>query len=95
MLSFIARRNPLSEWARHVRSAAGAGLHLSAVQYKTPQPVAISKMTDNFLDGTSSAYLEDLERKYNEDPTSVDKTWAGFFRSIGAPPSLETIRTMC
>jgi hypothetical protein len=36
-----------------------------------PEPVPISKLYDNFLDGTSSAYLE--------DPSSVDKSWASFF----------------
>lgn len=49
-----------------------------------PEPVPISKMYDSFLDGTSSSYLEDLERRYNDDPASVDKTWAGFFRHVGA-----------
>lgn len=37
----------------------------------------------SFLDGTSSTYLEELEERYRADPTSVDKTWASFFKSLG------------
>ena len=40
--------------------------------------------TCSFLDGTSSTYLEELEERYRADPTSVDKTWASFFSSLGA-----------
>jgi hypothetical protein len=50
-----------------------------------PKPVPISKMTDSFLDGTSSTYLEELEERYRADPDSVDKSWASFFRSLGMP----------
>ena len=40
-------------------------------------------MQDNFLDGTSSTYLEELEERYISDPSSVDKTWASFFNNLG------------
>ncbi len=43
-----------------------------------------SAETCSFLDGTSSTYLEELEERYRADPTSVDKTWASFFNSLGA-----------
>jgi hypothetical protein len=59
-----------------------------------PQPVPISKMFDNFLDGTSSSYLEELERKFQEDPNSIDKTWAGFFRHVGASHVAECKRAL-
>ena len=49
-----------------------------------PQPVALSKLKDSFNDATSVAYLEELERKFNENPSSIDKTWASFFTSLGA-----------
>ncbi|KAK9832587.1 hypothetical protein WJX81_001617 [Elliptochloris bilobata] len=39
-------------------------------------------MKDSFLDGTSSTYLEQLQERFNENPESVDKTWASFFRSL-------------
>ena len=53
-------------------------------QKGSPQPVPMSKLKDSFLDGTSSTYLEDMEEKYRQDPSSVDKSWASFFRSLGA-----------
>jgi hypothetical protein len=49
-----------------------------------PKPVPLAKMKDSFLDGTSSTYLEQLQERFNENPESVDKTWASFFRSLGA-----------
>eukprot|EP00210_Caulerpa_lentillifera_P004773 g4557.t1 len=47
-----------------------------------PKPVPLKKLKDSFLYGTSSAYLEELETRYNADPKSVDKTWAAFFKSL-------------
>ena len=52
-------------------------------QQGTPKPVPMSKLKDSFLDGTSSTYLEDMEEKYRQDPSSVDKSWTSFFRSLG------------
>ncbi len=52
-------------------------------QQGAPKPVPMSKLKDSFLDGTSSTYLEDMEEKYRQDPNSVDKSWASFFRSLG------------
>jgi 2-oxoglutarate dehydrogenase complex dehydrogenase (E1) component-like enzyme len=47
------------------------------------QPVPLSKLKDGFLDGTSSTYLEELEERFRDDPSSVDKTWASFFNNLG------------
>ena len=52
-------------------------------QQGPPKAVPMSKLKDSFLDGTSSTYLEDMEEKYRQDPSSVDKSWASFFRSLG------------
>lgn len=62
-----------------------------------PEPVPISKLYDNFLDGTSSTYLEELERKYQSDPNSVDKSWGSFFSMAGmaAKPCELIIRSIC
>ncbi|BDA47181.1 2-oxoglutarate dehydrogenase, mitochondrial [Coccomyxa sp. Obi] len=59
-------------------------LHTSAVfaAPPDPKPVPLPKLKDSFLDGTSSTYLEELEERYRADPTSVDKSWASFFRSL-------------
>lgn len=48
------------------------------------QPVPLPKLKDGFLDGTSSTYLEELEERFRDDPSSVDKTWASFFNNLGA-----------
>lgn len=45
---------------------------------------------DNFLDGTSSVYLEELQRQWESDPSSVDKSWDTFFRNFTGKPSSES-----
>nr|KYP75446.1 hypothetical protein KK1_008176 [Cajanus cajan] len=53
-----------------------------------PAPVPLSKLTDNFLDGTSSVYLEELQRAWEADPSSVDESWDNFFRNfVGQAPT--------
>jgi len=47
------------------------------------EPVPLSKLKDSFNDATSVTYLEELEKRYLDDPSSVDRTWASFFRSLG------------
>ncbi|RID54331.1 hypothetical protein BRARA_G01661 [Brassica rapa] len=47
-----------------------------------PRAVPLSKLTDSFLDGTSSVYLEELQRAWEADPTSVDESWDNFFRNF-------------
>ncbi|KAL1295658.1 hypothetical protein HN51_056512 [Arachis hypogaea] len=47
-----------------------------------PRAVPLSKLTDNFLDGTSSVYLEELQRAWEADPNSVDESWDNFFRNF-------------
>jgi hypothetical protein len=59
-----------------------------------PKPVPLSKLKDSFLDGTSSTYLEELEERYRQNPSSVDKTWASFFRSMGTFLLFSLIETL-
>jgi len=47
-----------------------------------PRPVPLSRLSDNFLDGTSSVYLEELQRAWEVDPQSVDESWDNFFRNF-------------
>ncbi|KAG6578718.1 2-oxoglutarate dehydrogenase, mitochondrial-like [Cucurbita moschata] len=47
-----------------------------------PRSVPLSRLTDSFLDGTSSVYLEELQRAWEADPTSVDESWDNFFRNF-------------
>lgn len=47
-----------------------------------PRPVPLSRLTDSFLNGTSSVYLEELQRAWEADPNSVDESWDNFFRNF-------------
>eukprot|EP00271_Cylindrocystis_brebissonii_P012890 TRINITY_DN32392_c0_g1_i1.p1 TRINITY_DN32392_c0_g1~~TRINITY_DN32392_c0_g1_i1.p1 ORF type:complete len:1065 (-),score=252.79 TRINITY_DN32392_c0_g1_i1:1649-4843(-) len=65
-------------------------IHSSASRSQAePKAVNLSQLSDNFLDGTSNVYLEELQRTWEEDPTSVDPSWDIFFRNFtgqtGAP----------
>ena len=71
------RAASLTQWAR--------ALHGTSEREAPPKPVELRKMKDSFLDGTSSTYLEELEERYRANPQSVDKSWASFFKSLGAP----------
>lgn len=68
--------------SRALHSTAEAGQLPANAQH--PKPVALSKLKDSFLDGTSGTYLEELQERYRQNPASVDKTWASFFKSMGA-----------
>lgn len=48
----------------------------------TPHSVPLSRLSDSFLDGTSSVYLEELQRAWESDPNSVDESWDIFFRNF-------------
>ncbi|KDD76103.1 transketolase [Helicosporidium sp. ATCC 50920] len=43
------------------------------------------------MDGTSSTYLEQLEQQYRADPSTVDRSWAAFFRSMDSGISPEAL----
>ncbi|KAK6119196.1 hypothetical protein DH2020_047070 [Rehmannia glutinosa] len=51
-----------------------------------PRPVPLSRLTDSFLDGTSSVYLEELQRAWEQDPNSVDESWDNFSETLLARP---------
>ncbi|KAE8682068.1 hypothetical protein F3Y22_tig00111276pilonHSYRG00189 [Hibiscus syriacus] len=71
----------------HVLFLHGVYFHTTVFKYKAqaalvPRPVPHSKLTDSFLDGTSSVYLEELQRAWEADPDSVDESWNNFFRNF-------------
>ena len=41
----------------------------------------------SFLHGANAHYLEELERRYREDPDAVDEAWAQFFREMDDEPA--------
>ena len=55
----------------------------SAVPPAHPAPTPNSKMQDEFISGTSAAYLESLEDQWREDPNSVPASWASLLRQMG------------
>lgn len=69
----------LAPWSRALQTSA-------LVSQVSPEPVPLSQLKDSFNDATSVNYLEELEQRYRNDPSSVDGTWASFFRNIGTRP---------
>lgn len=69
----------LTGWARALHSSKEK---LQQAAAAAPRSVPLSKLTDNFLDGTSSVYLEELQRAWEQDPKSVDASWDTFFRNF-------------
>ncbi|GAM19736.1 hypothetical protein SAMD00019534_029110 [Acytostelium subglobosum LB1] len=66
----------------------------------TNQPKSRKELSESFLDGTSSNYVEDMYNSWKSDPSSVHNSWASFFQSadmetpVGeaymSPPTLGT-----
>ncbi|KAJ1435522.1 Transketolase-like, pyrimidine-binding domain [Sesbania bispinosa] len=73
--------------ARVLPSSYSRGFHTTVYKSKeqaapVPRAVPLSRLTDSFLDGTSSVYLEELQRAWEADPNSVDESWDNFFRNF-------------
>ncbi|GFY83622.1 2-oxoglutarate dehydrogenase, E1 component [Actinidia rufa] len=89
----LAIRRTLSQGGSYATKNAGHPGPKSLLSYNylqiegtqaapVPRPVPLSRLTDSFLDGTSSVYLEELQRAWEEDPNSVDESWDNFFRNF-------------
>ncbi|KAG6483235.1 2-oxoglutarate dehydrogenase, mitochondrial-like [Zingiber officinale] len=88
----IALRRNLARGPLHRGARAGWGYPLQPArcfhsthlrrQAPHPRPVPLSRLSDSFLDGTSSVYLEELQRAWEADPSSVDESWDNFFRNF-------------
>jgi len=77
-----ARVLPSSSTSSHGRSFHSTVFKSKAQAAPVPRAVPLSKLTDSFLDGTSSVYLEELQRAWEADPNSVDESWDNFFRNF-------------
>lgn len=77
-----ARRGLPSPWAALARWTRG--LTTSGRSSDVPKPVPLSKLKDSFNDATSVSYLEELEKRFQSNPDSIDRTWASFFTNLGA-----------
>ncbi|KAF2580264.1 hypothetical protein F2Q68_00003825 [Brassica cretica] len=83
-LAKLAIRRTLSQ-SRVLPSSHARCFHSTSLKSNAapvPRPVPLSKLTDSFLDGTSSVYLEELQRAWEADPNSVDESWDNFFRNF-------------
>ena len=78
----LTRRQPAWQ-TPNVQAAAALS---SAASPPSPAPLPLAKLDDSFAAGTAASYLEELEARWRESPASVDKSWASFFRLLGAPP---------
>ncbi|XWS66030.1 hypothetical protein CRYUN_Cryun05aG0165100 [Craigia yunnanensis] len=77
--SYAARSRIVPSQSRYFHTTVFKSKAQSA---PVPIPVPLSKLTDSFLDGTSSVYLEELQRAWEADPDSVDESWDNFFRNF-------------
>ena len=77
--SYVGRSRISTSQSRYFHSTLFKSRAQSA---PVPRPVPLSRLTDSFLDGTSSVYLEELQRAWEADPTSVDESWDNFFRNF-------------
>ncbi|KAJ0524602.1 putative oxoglutarate dehydrogenase (succinyl-transferring) [Helianthus annuus] len=78
-VSNAARTRALPSGSRHFHTTISKSKAQSA---PVPRAVPLSRLTDSFLDGTSSVYLEELQRAWEADPNSVDESWDNFFRNF-------------
>ncbi|KAK4476663.1 hypothetical protein RD792_015823 [Penstemon davidsonii] len=77
--SYVVRTRVVPAHNRYFHSTVFKPKEQSA---PVPRPVPLSRLTDSFLDGTSSVYLEELQRAWEQDPSSVDESWDNFFRNF-------------
>ncbi|KAL6074805.1 oxoglutarate dehydrogenase (succinyl-transferring) [Balamuthia mandrillaris] len=78
----------LNSSLRRAAVASASSYHSSATSNNaaqsgsTPSAVPLSKLSESFLDGTSSIYVEDMYRAWKKDPGSVHASWDSFFRQM-------------
>ncbi|XP_076921921.1 uncharacterized protein LOC143583518 [Bidens hawaiensis] len=77
--TYAARTRVLPTGERHFHTTVSKSKAQSA---PVPRAVPLSRLIDSFLDGTSSVYLEELQRAWEADPNSVDESWDNFFRNF-------------
>ncbi|KAJ0979482.1 hypothetical protein J5N97_014956 [Dioscorea zingiberensis] len=82
-LRYLARE----ERARFVLTRPFHSTSLRLYSAPPSLPVPLSRLADSFLDGTSSVYLEGLQRAWEADPRSVDEPWDTFRCFAGDPSS--------
>ncbi|GFO12435.1 2-oxoglutarate dehydrogenase, mitochondrial, partial [Plakobranchus ocellatus] len=71
-----------------VPSGCSRSLASSGLPGPTGRRYATLSAAEPFMNGSSSAYIEDMFEAWQKDPNSVHKSWDAFFRETGkgAPP---------
>jgi hypothetical protein len=84
---FILRMKLSRVGSALVRRAAGTG-NPRWLAGLPAAPTPLAQMKDDFLDGSSIGYLEQLEAQMAVDPASVHRSWANYLTQLGAytPP---------
>ncbi|PKI65780.1 hypothetical protein CRG98_013852 [Punica granatum] len=72
--SYAARTRALPSQNRHFHTTV---FRQKAQSAPVPRPVPLSRLTDSFLDGTSSVYLEELQRAWEADPNTTSPGISG------------------
>eukprot|EP00959_Pyramimonas_sp_CCMP1952_P258265 5398370-Pyramimonas_sp.AAC.2 len=75
---------PVAAWALAPLSRAYKTSAPVGAAPPPPAPTPLARMSDSFNDGANAAYLEELERQYAKDPSSVPRSWANYLNALGA-----------
>jgi len=75
---------------RAFRSPLATTFPLHSLRTTTPVRAVTSthQLSESFLDGTSSIYVEDMYKAWKANPSSVHVSWASYFKNMeqGVPP---------
>ncbi|KAL5079578.1 hypothetical protein RYX36_007999 [Vicia faba] len=76
----------------HGRKFLHTSVFMEQAVAPAPRAVPLLRLTDSFLDETSSVYLEELQRDLEADPNNVVESWDNLFRNfIGQASTLPGI----
>ncbi|XP_012076079.1 2-oxoglutarate dehydrogenase, mitochondrial [Jatropha curcas] len=83
----IAIRKTLSQTASYASRIQclpwrNRSFHSTIFRAAAPNSQHLAGLSDNFLDATSSVYLEELQKAWEVDPNNVDESWDNFFRNF-------------
>ncbi|KAF2364758.1 2-oxoglutarate dehydrogenase E1 component [Trinorchestia longiramus] len=87
----LARLPPTAVFSITANSPALLQSHVPGARLKSsappPPPANMALAAEPFLNGSSSAYVEEMYRCWLQDPSSVHQSWDTFFRSASAGAS--------
>ena len=72
----------LNQVSRQLHKTPRSSEPASKAGAPAPAAVPMNQLMDDFINGSTANYIEDLERRYVEDPESVPGSWDDFFRRL-------------